>query len=78
MPKSAKPRKEYNSNSKMPPPKIEEKLTPQEIVKRSMERMDPALIGKMYIHMYTPLLNQINLERFDMEKLFYFFKYKAL
>jgi hypothetical protein len=53
MPKSAKPRKEYNPNSKMPPPKVDEKLTPQEIVKRSMERMDPSADWEnVYSHVY--------------------------
>jgi len=56
MPKSAKPRKEYNPNSKMPPPKIEEKLTPQEIVKRSMERMDPSADWEnVYSHVYAAI-----------------------
>jgi hypothetical protein len=56
MPKSAKPRKEYNSNSKMPPPKIEEKLTPQEIVKRSVERMQPGADWEnIYSHVYAAI-----------------------
>lgn len=56
MPKSAKPRKEYNSNSKTQLPKIEEKLTTQEIVKRSMERMDPSADWEnVYSHVYAAI-----------------------
>jgi hypothetical protein len=40
----------------MPPPKIEEKLTPQEIVKRSMERMDPSADWEnVYSHVYAAI-----------------------
>jgi len=56
MPKSAKPRKEYNPNSNMPPPKVDEKLTPQEIVKRSMERMNPSADWEsVYSHVYAAI-----------------------
>jgi hypothetical protein len=56
MPKSTKPRKEYNPNSKMPPPKVEEKLTPQEIVKRSVERMQPGADWEnIYSHVYAAI-----------------------
>ena len=56
MPKSEKPRKEYNPNSKALPPKIEEKLTPQEIVKRSIERMQPGSDWEnIYSHVYAAI-----------------------
>jgi hypothetical protein len=56
MPKSAKPRKEHNSNFKTKLPKIEEKLTTQEIVKRSVERMQPGADWEnIYSHVYAAI-----------------------
>jgi high-affinity Fe2+/Pb2+ permease len=78
MPKSEKPRKEYKSDSGKNSLYGSGTMTTQEIVKRSTERMDPSADWEnIYSHVYA-LLNQINLEHFDMAILFYFLEYKLL
>ena len=56
MPKSAKPRKEYKPDAKFSIPTSNETLSTQEIVKRSMERMDPSADWEnVYSHVYAAI-----------------------
>lgn len=56
MPKSAKPRKEYNPKTKYDDLVKGETLSTQEIVKRGMERMDPSADWEnVYSHMYAAI-----------------------
>jgi hypothetical protein len=56
MPKSVKPRKEYKPNDKFSMPTSNETLSTQEIVKRSMERMDPSADWEnVYSHVYAAI-----------------------
>lgn len=56
MPTSAKPRKEYKPNSKFSIPIGNETLSTQEIVKRSVERMQPGADWEnIYSHIYAAI-----------------------